>query len=68
MDPDKIGEILGQIGGPPGTGPGDWRWYCRLCGARGVADDEQGRDENAFGHADHVRGLSASSGRLLHVW
>lgn len=51
-----------------------WRWYCRLCGAKGEA---AARDDRDAGAAEHLaatrcgRGAihpQAEAGRLLHVW
>ena len=63
-----VDRLLETVSGPPGTGPHDWRWCCRICGAKGVADDRAGRDANAFGHAPHVTGQCAEARRLLNVW
>ena len=51
-----------------------WRWYCRICGAKGEAPESSERDEAARAHLDEtecgrheVTGWTGS-GRLLHVW
>ena len=51
-----------------------WRWYCRLCGARGEAADRDARDRDAGEHlrtapcGRHGVAGRAGAGRLLHVW
>jgi hypothetical protein len=51
-----------------------WRWYCRLCGARGEAADPGTRDAAARAHLEsepcgrHDCTGWAEAGRLLHVW
>lgn len=55
-----------------------WRWYCRLCGAKGAVDHGPGareqRDRDAEDHlretpcGRHTIPARAESGRLLHVW
>jgi hypothetical protein len=55
-----------------------WRWYCRLCGARGAVDDGPGardaRDQAAYAHLRETRcgrfevTGREESGRLRHVW
>lgn len=51
-----------------------WRWYCRLCGAKGEAPERAGRDAQARDHlastdcgCGAIKGR-AESGRLTHVW
>ena len=51
-----------------------WRWYCRLCGAKGEAPDPDARDQAARAHLEQTRcgrhGVTgwATAGRMLHVW
>jgi hypothetical protein len=51
-----------------------WRWYCRLCGARGEAATEPVRNAAAAEHlrttecGRHHQPGRAIAGRLLHVW
>lgn len=51
-----------------------WRWYCRLCGAKGEAADPAARDQAARDHlaqapcGRHELTGWAAAGRLLHVW
>lgn len=51
-----------------------WRWYCRLCGAKGEEPDSDARDREASGHlastacGRHAVTGRAEAGRLLHVW
>ena len=51
-----------------------WRWYCRLCGAKGEAAIAADRDAQAVAHmrdtrcGQHEIHRSEAAGRLLHVW
>jgi hypothetical protein len=51
-----------------------WRWYCRLCGAKGEAAAIGGRDNAAAAHmrdtpcGRHEIHRAEAWGRLLHVW
>ena len=51
-----------------------WRWYCRLCGAKGEAAGPGARDDVARAHLAQApcgrHGITgwSSAGRLLHVW
>ena len=64
--------VAEEVAWTPRTDP--WRWYCRICGAKGKAPESSERDEAARAHLDgtgcgrhEVTGWS-QSGRLLHVW
>jgi hypothetical protein len=51
-----------------------WRWYCRLCGAKGEAADPGTRDQAGLAHLEQTpcgrHGITGwvTTGRLLHVW
>ena len=51
-----------------------WRWYCRLCGAKGEAATSEDRDSEAAAHmrdtpcGRHEIHRAETAGRLLHVW
>ena len=51
-----------------------WRWYCRICGAKGEAAGPGARDTAAMSHLGnagcgrHPTLGRAMAGRLLHVW
>ena len=83
IDDGKFADLLAKVAQPVNqerlaareaerTDP--WRWYCRLCGAKGEATLAAARDDAA---ADHLRTTpcgrheihkTEESGRLLHVW
>lgn len=51
-----------------------WRWYCRICGAQGLAAERKVRDDAAQHHlaetpcGRHEITGWAETGRLAHVW
>jgi hypothetical protein len=52
-----------------------WKWYCRLCGARGESDSRTASRDEAYAHIADGQPCGhgavkdqAEHGRLLHVW
>lgn len=51
-----------------------WRWYCRICGAKGADPSRVVRNDQALDHAKECPPGgrpnidTSETGRLLHVW